>query len=95
MTTKEVDTVVDFGVIEDFYKENECTEERKSAWELSSRAWDDAIAIARKASSESVMIDSLREASRIESEWGDDPSTRQVASTLCCDYSDYTVDRDA
>lgn len=81
-TTQHIDHVaaskVQFGAIDDYYPESEITDAKRDAWTDSAEAWRVAVRDAIRATSIDEAIEALALASRIEREWGDDPSTREV-----------------
>lgn len=72
---------VEWGDIEDYYDDVEAAV-RRDAWVDSEGEWQTAISEAVHAGTQQAAREALTTASRIESEWGDDPSTQRVAEIL-------------
>jgi hypothetical protein len=73
---------VEFGAIEAYYPEDECTPDRRRAWNTAATEWERQIDRALAAGSELECRKALELASIEEREWGDDPATQQVRAAL-------------
>ena len=68
----------DFGDVDDYFLDTEIDDARREAWDCAREAWEDAISALLEAASLHEAQAALETASRIESEWGDDPLTQRI-----------------
>lgn len=73
---------VSFGEIDDYYTDEAEIADKRDAWDASAAAWAEAIAAMLESESREEAAKHLKEASRIEYEWGCDPSTAEVAGIV-------------
>ena len=76
----------DFGDVADYYPEDEVTPSMTRLWNECATSWADEVLTAEVAGLsgdiEGAQL-ALARASRIERQWGDDPSTRRIVSLFC------------
>jgi len=73
---------VEFGDFADFYPDAPADDPRARAWAESSDQWDSEREELLASTTRAEVGEHLSSMSRIEREWGDDPSTREVCRIL-------------
>ena len=74
-------SALQFGLLSDYFPDDECTLERGAAWEASESAWDEAqgrLVAAVESGNFLAAEAALAEMSAAEKEWGDDPVTSRA-----------------